>query len=53
MAIVQVLLYLVYAGGILGLFRGGLLIVSFAFAIALLVALLHPMSRDYQRIWFR
>jgi hypothetical protein len=29
------------------------LVISFAFAVALLAALLHPMSRDYQRIWFR
>lgn len=51
-AAVQVLLYLVVAGGIMGLLRGTI-IISFAFAVALLVALLHPMSRDYQRIWFK
>jgi hypothetical protein len=51
-AVVQVLLYLYVAGGILGLFHGTI-IISFLFAIALLAALLHPMSRDYQRIWFR
>lgn len=27
-------------------------IISFAFAIALVALLLHPQSRDYQRIWF-
>ena len=28
-------------------------IISFAFAAILVVLLVHPMSRDYQRIWFR
>jgi hypothetical protein len=28
-------------------------LVSFLFDIALVVLLLHPMSRDYQRIWFK
>ena len=28
-------------------------IISFAFAVILIVLLVHPMSRDYQRIWFR
>lgn len=28
-------------------------IISFAFAVILVVLLVHPMSRDYQRIWFR
>jgi hypothetical protein len=51
-AVVQVLLYMWVAGGITGLFRGSILI-SFIFAGALLAALLHPMSRDYQRIWFK
>ena len=27
-------------------------IINFLFEIALVVALLHPQSRDYQRIWF-
>lgn len=30
----------------------GMPIIPLMFAVALLVALLHPMSRDYQRIWF-
>ena len=28
-------------------------LVSFGFDIALVALLLHPMSRDYQRIWFK
>ncbi len=28
-------------------------IISFAFAVLLVILLVHPMSRDYQRIWFR
>lgn len=28
-------------------------IISFAFSVVLVVLLVHPMSRDYQRIWFR
>ena len=27
-------------------------IISFAFAVVLVVLLVHPMSREYQRIWF-
>lgn len=48
----EVLFILSFAGGITGLLRGAGLI-SFAFAVALLALLVHPMSRDYQRIWFR
>ena len=29
------------------------ILLTFAFDIVLLVLLLHPQSRDYQRIWFR
>jgi len=29
------------------------LIISFAFSVLLVGLLVHPMSRDYQRIWFR
>ena len=32
---------------------GGTVLISFLFAIALVALLLHPMSREYQRIWFR
>jgi hypothetical protein len=28
-------------------------LISFMFAAALLLLLVHPMSRDYQRIWFK
>jgi hypothetical protein len=51
MALLQVLL-IVAVVGILGLFKGVALI-SFLFAVALVALLLHPMSRDYQRIWFK
>jgi hypothetical protein len=51
MAILQVLL-IVGVVGVMGLFKGVALI-SFLFAIALVALLLHPMSRDYQRIWFK
>jgi hypothetical protein len=51
MALLQVLL-IVGVVGILGLFKGVALI-SFLFAVALVALLLHPMSRDYQRIWFK
>jgi len=29
------------------------LLVTFGFDAALVALLLHPMSRDYQRIWFK
>ena len=51
MALLQVLL-IVAVVGILGLFKGVALI-SFLFAVALVALLLHPMSRDYHRIWFK
>jgi len=51
MALLQVLL-IVGVVGVLGLFKGVALI-SFLFAVALVALLLHPMSRDYQRIWFK
>jgi hypothetical protein len=51
MALLQVLL-IVAVVGIFGLFKGVALI-SFLFAVALVALLLHPMSRDYQRIWFK
>jgi hypothetical protein len=38
--------------GLEGLFALGPLI-TFLFDVALVVLLLHPMSRDYQRIWFK
>ena len=30
-----------------------LAIISFLFDVALVALLLHPMSREYQRIWFK
>lgn len=48
-AIMQVLLLVWLAGG--ALFDISVLI-SFAFDVVLVALLLHPMSRDYQRIWF-
>ena len=51
MAVLQVLLIVAVVGP-MGVFRGVALI-SFLFAVALVALLLHPMSRDYQRIWFK
>jgi hypothetical protein len=51
MAILEVLI-IVAAVGITGIFQG-LVLITFLFAVALVALLLHPMSRDYQRIWFR
>jgi hypothetical protein len=39
--------------GVGGVFRNMSVLISFGFDIALVVLLLHPMSRDYQRIWFK
>lgn len=47
----QVLLYVVFAGT--EVFQSFNLLISFVFDVALLLLLVHPMSRDYQRIWFR
>jgi hypothetical protein len=35
------------------LFAGFSALVNLAFAVALFVALIHPMSRSYERIWFK
>src|SRR5262245_25381776 len=43
----EVLLIVAAAGGITRIFTGPA-IISFVFAVALVAALLHPMSRDYQ-----
>jgi hypothetical protein len=51
MAVLQVIL-IIGGVGLMGIFQGAALI-SFLFAIALVALLLHPMSRDYQRIWFK
>jgi len=50
-AVLQVLIMLiVWQGDILREFD---ILLSFGFDVALLALLVHPMSRDYQRIWFR
>jgi hypothetical protein len=51
MAILEVVL-IIAAVGLMGVFQG-LVLITFLFAVALVALLLHPMSRDYQRIWFR
>jgi hypothetical protein len=50
-AIVHVLMYLVIFGSDIISDVG--LLVSFVFDVALVLLLVHPMSRDYQRIWFK
>ena len=50
-AVVQVLLYLIF--GSLSSLNNFSVLVGFMFDAALVALLLHPMSRDYQRIWFR
>ena len=39
-----------YYGGLRGIFSD---LIGLAFEIALVALLLHPQSRDYQRIWFK
>ena len=49
--VLHVLMYLlIYRSSIIT--NVGLLI-SFVFDVALVLLLVHPMSRDYQRIWFK
>ena len=49
-AVLRVLLWLAIFGlDVLGFPQ----LISFAFAVILVVLIAHPMSRDYQRIWFR
>ena len=49
-AVLQVIvLFAVFGSAIFS----SLLIISFGFDIALVALLLHPMSREYQRIWFK
>jgi hypothetical protein len=50
-AIAEVLVLLAVFGA--GTFTEFGPLVSFMFDAALIALLLHPMSRDYQRIWFR
>ena len=49
-AIVHVLLYLTFG---LSSLNNVQVLIPFIFAAALVGLLVHPMSRDYQRIWFR
>ena len=51
-AVLDLALLVWSAGGLTDLFRLSV-VVSLMFAVALVVALLHPLSRDYQRICFR
>ena len=50
-AVVQILYVLQRYGG--DTFSNVGLLLNFLFDAALVALLLHPMSRDYQRIWFR
>jgi hypothetical protein len=47
----HVLLYLVVFGS--ATISNVSLLVPFVFDVALVILLVHPMSRDYQRIWFK
>jgi hypothetical protein len=50
-AVLQVVLFIAYGGlSALGYVQ---VLMSFAFDVLLVVLLLHPMSRSYQRIWFK
>jgi hypothetical protein len=51
MVTLEVALPLVLDG--LGLILSPLFLISALFPVALFALLLHPMSRDYQRIWFQ
>jgi hypothetical protein len=48
----EVLLYVMLAGGIIDTISSRFLVPTM-FTVALLALLLHPQSRDYQRIWFK
>jgi hypothetical protein len=50
-AVIQVVMYLVVFGS--EIISNVSLLISFVFDAALVLLLLHPMSRDYQRIWFK
>ena len=50
-AVAQVLLFVAYGG--LSALGNIQVLFGFAFDVLLVVLLLHPMSRDYQRIWFK
>jgi len=50
-AVLQVVLFIGYGG--LGALGNVQVLIGFAFDVLLVALLLHPMSRDYQRIWFK
>jgi hypothetical protein len=50
-AALHVLMYLVIFGS--DIISDVSLLISFVFDVALVLLLVHPMSRDYQRIWFK
>jgi hypothetical protein len=50
-AALHVLMYLVVFGS--ETIQDFNLLISFVFDVALVLLLVHPMSRDYQRIWFK
>lgn len=50
-AVLQVVLFVGYGG--LSALGNVQVLINFAFDVLLVVLLLHPMSRDYQRIWFK
>ncbi len=49
-AILQVTLFVLVLGGDIFRFSN---VITLMFDVVLVALLLHPMSRDYQRIWFR
>jgi hypothetical protein len=50
-AALQVVLFVAVGG--LGALNNVEVLINFAFDVLLVVLLLHPASRDYQRIWFK
>jgi hypothetical protein len=50
-AVLQVALFVAVGG--LSAIGNVQVLINFAFDVLLVVLLLHPMSRDYQRIWFK
>jgi len=50
-AVFQVLLFVGYGG--LSALGNVQVLIGFAFDVLLVALLVHPMSRDYQRIWFK
>ena len=50
-AVLQVVIFVAYGG--LSAIGNVDVLISFGFDVALVALLLHPMSRDYERIWFK